>query len=120
MSVQDGVAWLKAGFAEAIKTQKRVTGSHHSAVYKIAVPEDVELEFKVYGTQRVTYSGSGRVAGSKVVDRGTETLSVPARTDVRVYGDPSKITAGSSVATFYLGKEQVTYKRDRNLVHKTT
>ena len=119
VSAQDGFAWLKASFDEAIKTQKRTTGAHHSAVYRIAVPHDVELEFILYGTERVVYPGSGRVAGSKRVRTGNETLSLPAGTDVRVYGDPSRISPGSSVATFYLGKEQVTYKRDRNLVHKT-
>lgn len=119
MSVKDGVAWLKAEFAEARKTQKRKTGPYRSTVYEIIVPDNVELNFTIYGTEREIYAGSGRVAGSKPVELGTETLSVPAGTEVRVYGDPSKITVGSSVATFFIGQTQVTYKRDRNLVRNT-
>lgn len=119
MVAQDGLGWLKVHFAEAVKTQKKVKTPHHSKVYEVKVLHDIELKFDVYGSRTVYNPATGKVAGSEQTETGKEVLSVPAGTEVRIYGDPARIAVGSSVATFFIADKQTTYKRERNLVHKT-
>lgn len=136
MNAQDGEAWLVAQYAAKSaenKAARKITapaksagssaqdspGTYHTKVYHADVPVDLVLLFKKYESRTTINLISGRVTGSTLVAKEEqETLLVPAGTDVCLFRPPFKAGRGETVAVFFFGDKQVSYKRDMDLVHK--